>query len=87
MSLYPRYEVYRGYIVFAFSVLSDFINLTQVHNYTVSALDIISFRRISIDYVRFTESEQCFKRHKTQLVHCSNTVPHSRVGLVATPRA
>ena len=58
-----------------------------MHNYTVSALEIISFRRISIYYVRFTESEQCFKRYITQLVHCNTTVPHSRVGLVATPRA
>ena len=26
-------------------VLSDFINLTQVHNFTVSAQDIFTFRR------------------------------------------
>ena len=29
-------------------VLFDFINLTQVHNFTVSAQDIFTFRRLSV---------------------------------------
>ena len=29
-------------------ILSDFINLTQVHNFTVSAQDIFTFRRFSV---------------------------------------
>ena len=32
----------------------DFINLTQVHNFTVSAQDIFTFRRLSVFTVRFT---------------------------------
>ena len=36
------------------AVLSDFINLTQVHNFTVSAQDIITFRRLSVFTVSFT---------------------------------
>ena len=35
-------------------VLSDFINLTQVHNFTVSAHDIFTIRRLSIFTVSFT---------------------------------
>ena len=35
-------------------LLSDFINLTQVHNFTVSAQDIITFRRLSVFTVSFT---------------------------------
>ena len=31
-----------------------FINLTQVHNFTVSAQDIFTFRRLSVFTVRFT---------------------------------
>ena len=34
------------------NLLSDFINLTHVHNFTVSAQDIFTFRRLSV----FTES-------------------------------
>ena len=37
-----------------FLVLSDFINLTQVHNFTVSAQDIFTFRRLSVFTVSFT---------------------------------
>ena len=37
-------------------VLSDFINLTQVHNFTVSAQDIFTFRRLSVFTVSFTRS-------------------------------
>ena len=36
-------------------VLSDFINLTQVHNFTVSAQDIFTFRRLSIFTKSFTK--------------------------------
>ena len=35
-------------------LLSDFINLTQVHNFTVCAQDIITFRRLSVFTVSFT---------------------------------
>ena len=35
-------------------VLSDFINLTQVHNFTLSAQDIFTFRRLSVFTVSFT---------------------------------
>ena len=35
-------------------VLSNFINLTQVHNFTVSAQDIFTFRRLSVFTVSFT---------------------------------
>ena len=35
-------------------ILSDFINLTQVHNFTVSAQDIFNFRRLSVFTVSFT---------------------------------
>ena len=34
-------------------LLSDFINLTQVHNFTVSAQDIFTFRRLSVFTVIF----------------------------------
>ena len=37
-----------------FKVLSDFINLTQVHNFTVSAKDIFTFRRHSVFTVSFS---------------------------------
>ena len=36
-------------------ILSDFINLTQVHNFTVSAQDIFTFRRLSVFTVSFQE--------------------------------
>ena len=35
-------------------LLSDFINLTQVHNFTVSAQDIFTFRVLSVFTVSFT---------------------------------
>ena len=35
-------------------ILSDFINLRQVHNFTASAQDIFTFRRLSLFTVRFT---------------------------------
>ena len=34
-------------------ILFDFINLTQVHNFTVSARDIFTFRRLSVFTVSF----------------------------------
>ena len=34
-------------------ILSDFINLTQVHNFTVSAQDTFAFRRLSLFTVSF----------------------------------
>ena len=35
-------------------VLFNFINLTQVHNFTVIAQDIFTFRRLSVFTVSFT---------------------------------
>ena len=35
-------------------ILSDFINLTQVHNFTVSAQVVFTFRRLSVFTVSFT---------------------------------
>ena len=35
-------------------LLFDFINLTQVHNFTVSAHDIFTFRRLSVFTASFT---------------------------------
>ena len=35
-------------------ILFDFINLTQVHNFTVSAQNIFTFRQLSVFTVRFT---------------------------------
>ena len=35
-------------------LLFDFINLTQVHNFTVSARDVFTFRRLSVFTVSFT---------------------------------
>ena len=35
-------------------ILFDFINLTQVHNFTVSAQAIFTFRRLSVFTVSFT---------------------------------
>ena len=43
-------------------VLSDFINLTQVHNFTVSAQDIFIFRRLSVFTVSFTGILQLLMR-------------------------
>ena len=37
-----------------YGLLSDYINLTQVHNFTVSAQDIFTFRRLSVFTVSFT---------------------------------
>ena len=36
------------------TLLSDFINLTQMHNFKVSAQDIFTFRRLSVFTVSFT---------------------------------
>ena len=36
-------------------LLSDFINLAQVHNFTVSAQDIFAFRRLSLFTVSFLQ--------------------------------
>ena len=43
-----------SFIAVPIHVLSDFINLTQVHNFTVSAQDIFTFRRLSLFTVSFT---------------------------------
>ena len=38
----------------SFHVLFDFINLTRVHNFTVSAQDMFTFRRLSVFTVSYT---------------------------------
>ena len=43
-------------------LLFDFINLTQVHNFTVSAQDIFTFRRFSVFTVNFTGILQVLMR-------------------------
>ena len=49
-----------NYCYFGIIILSDLINLTQVHNFTVSAQDIFTFRRHSIFTVSFTGILQLF---------------------------
>ena len=48
------YLLLSPYLCFFSLLLSDFINLTQVHNFTVSAQDIFTFRRLSVFTVSFT---------------------------------
>ena len=59
-------------ILVGMTVLSDFINLTQVHNFTVSAQDIFTFRRLSVFTVSFTRIlqvvMQIMKRFSTVLL-------------------
>ena len=43
-------------------LLFDFINLTQVHNFMVSAQDIFTFRRLSAFTVSFTGILQVLMR-------------------------
>ena len=46
-------------------LLSDFINLTQVHNFMVSAQDILIFRRLSVFTVslrEFASANEIMKR-------------------------
>ena len=43
-------------------VLFNFINLTQVHNFTVSAQDMFTFRRLSVFTVSFTGISQVLMR-------------------------
>ena len=43
-------------------LLSDFINLTQVHNFTVSAQDIFTFRVLLVFTVNFTGILQVLMR-------------------------
>ena len=47
--------------MFVKQLLSDFINLTQVHNFTVNAQDIFTFRRLSVFTVSFTRILQVMK--------------------------
>ena len=51
-------QSYRGFNFFRIGLLSDFINLTQVHNFTVSAQDIFTFSRLSVFTVSFTGISQ-----------------------------
>ena len=48
-------------------MLSDFINLAQVHNFTVSAQDIFTFRRLSVFTVRFTRILQVQTKHMVKM--------------------
>ena len=50
----PRCAGWSMLLLFANLVLFHFINLTQVHNFLVSAQDNITFRRLSVFIVRFT---------------------------------
>ena len=43
-------SIHAGFV----KLLFDFINLTQVHNFTVSAQDIFTFRRLSVFTVSLT---------------------------------
>ena len=43
-------------------ILFDFINLTQVHNFTVSAQDFFTFRRLSVFTVSYTGILQVLMR-------------------------
>ena len=43
-------------------VLFNFINLTQVHNFTVGAQDMFTFRRLSVFTVSFTGISQVLMR-------------------------
>ena len=61
MMLHTKYHDFRPYdfrqedfFMFLHYILSDFINLTQVHNFTVSAQDIFTFRRLSVFTVSVT---------------------------------
>ena len=48
-----RYNIWRN-VTFTPLILFGFINLTQVHNFTVSAQDNFTFRRLSVFTVSFT---------------------------------
>ena len=51
-------------------VLSDFIDLTQVHNFTVIAQYIFTFRRLSVFTVSFTRILQVLMQIMKHL-HCA----------------
>ena len=51
-------------------VLSDFINLTQVHNFTVSAQYIFTFRRLSVFTVSFTRILQVLMQIMKRFALC-----------------
>ena len=51
-------------------VLSDFINLTHVHNFTVSAQDNFAFRQLSVFTVSFTRILQVLMQIMNVL-HCT----------------
>ena len=51
---YEKSEIIESlFLQFYKIILSDFINLTQLHNFTVSAQDIFTFRRLSVFTVSF----------------------------------
>ena len=54
MILWPRHTNTISRASHWLMLLSDFINLTHVHNFTVSAQDIFTFRRLSVFTVSFT---------------------------------
>ena len=60
-------------------ILSDFINLTQVHNFTVSAHVIFTFRRLSVFTVSFT---RILQKIMQKMKHFSTVLLTSQVVLV-----
>ena len=50
----PKIEFIAYIYIYYKYLLSDFINLTQVHNFTVIAQDIFTSRRLSVFTVSFT---------------------------------
>ena len=62
-----------------YSLLSDFINLTQVHNFTVSAHVIFTFRRLSVFTVSFT---RILQEVMQKMKHFSTILLSSQVVLV-----
>ena len=51
---YPQHMFWLRNKKTIFLLLFDFINLTQVQNFTVSAQDIFTFRRLSVFTISFT---------------------------------
>ena len=63
-------------------ILSDFINLTQVHNFTVSAQDIFAFRRLSLFTVSFYRNFASTKLINTDNETFSTVLPTSPVVMI-----
>ena len=70
--LNPLQDIHFREYSFCCLLLSDFINLTQVHNFTVSAQDIFTFRRISVFTVSFTGILQLLMQIRNILYRCTD---------------